>query len=287
MSKQADGRFESVASSTTAAASIVDWDREVPLEVRSEIRIDPDVIRDECGLDARAPIALIGTWHATATNVRRIGMHLEVDQPSTRTIGFVIDPAVAAGTVRLSRSVVLARDHEARHPLAARRAGAILWRERPRAATSLELHSTAEHFSIEAVDFAELATVETDAAWLLDVDLSEPDRDASAALRLVANIGHPAVDQLLGAESAEQRRLIESVLRWDVARTVIERALEHQRFVDGYGEFAPGTVGGVAQRLLQLHLPDVGIDELAAMRRHAPERLDALLQGRLRVLRSE
>ena len=82
-----------------------------------------------------------------------------------------------------------------------------------------------------------------------------PTREASGALRLVANKAHPAVEQLLGTEHVEQRQLIESVLRWDVARTVIERALDQPRFVEGYGEFAPETVGGVAQRLLQLHLP--------------------------------
>ncbi len=122
---------------------------------------------------------------------------------------------------------------------------------------------------------------------MLDVDLSEPYREASGAFRLVANTAHPAVDELLGTEYAEHRKIIESVLRWDVARTVIERALDQPRFVDGYGEFAPDTVGGVAQRLLQLHLSDIGVDELAAMRRHAPERLDVLLQGRLRMLRPE
>lgn len=270
-----------------STAPIVDWDRSVPLEVRSEIGIDPDLIRDECGLDALAPVTLISTWHASATNVRRVGMHIEVDQPSTRTIGFTLDPTLAAGSVRLTRTVVLARDHETSDPLAACRAGAILWRERPASATSLELHSTADRFNIEAIDFAELETVETDAAWLLDVDLSEPSGDASTALRLVANKAHPAVDQLLGTEPLEQRQLIESVLRWEVARTVIRRALEQQRFVDGYGEFAPETVGGVAQRLLQLHVPDVSIDELATMCRHAPQHLDALLQGRLRMLRPE
>jgi hypothetical protein len=270
-----------------STARIVDWDRRVPLEVRSEIGIDPDVIRDECELDALAPIALISTWHAAATNVRRVGMHIEVDEPSTQMIGFAIDPTLAAGTVRLARSVVLARDHETSKPLAACRAGAILWREQPASATTLELHSTAGRFSIEAIDFAELEAVATDAAWWLDVDLSEPFHDASVALRLVANKAHPAVDQVLGTEHAEQRQLIESVLRWDVARTVIERALEQHRFVDGPDEFPPETVGGIAQRLLQLHFPDMRVDELAAMRRHAPQQLDALLQSRLRMLRPE
>jgi hypothetical protein len=268
-----------------AATRIVDWDRRAPLEVRSEMVIDPVVIRDECGLDPLAPIALISTWHASTTNARRVGVHVEVDERSTRTIGFAIDPALAGGTVRLVRSVVLARDHQASSPLAAGRVGSILWRERAATATCIDLQSTADSFEIDAVDFAELDTVDSDAAWLLEADLSDPHCDAPRALRLLANVAHPAVDDLLGADEGEPQRLVESVLRWDVARTVVHRALEQQQFHDGYGDFSPGTVGGVAQRLLQLHVPDVGIGELVAMRREAPDRLDALLQGRLRMLR--
>ena len=178
--RPAGGRFESVGSSTTAATSIVDWDRGVPLEVRSEIRVDPDVIRDECGLDPRAPIALIGTWHATATNVRRVGCAVEVDQRSTRTIGFAIDPALAAGTVRLIRTVVLADDHEASRSVGARGAPADLLARASRGGDSLELHSTADTSASRPSICRTCDTVETDAAWLLDVDLSEPDRDASA-----------------------------------------------------------------------------------------------------------
>ena len=168
--------------------------------------------------------------------------------------------------MRLVRSIVLAREHQCSDPLATWRAGSVLWRERSTTATTIELESPADWLDLDTVDFADVDSIESDAAWVFEVDFDDPYRPARGALRLRANNAHPAVDVLLRSEPSDNQRLIESALRWDIGRTLIDNALRQPRFVEDFGDFSPDTVGGVAQRLLELHVPDVAIDALATIR---------------------
>lgn len=228
-------------------------------------------------------MTLLATWRSTATNIRAVGARIQLEASGPALIGFTIDSTLAAGTVHLVRSVVLARDHDSADPLAARRAGTVLWRDRPSAATRLELQSIADRLTVEAVAFAEEDDFESAAAWVLQTDFTDPRRDIATAIRLVANAGHPAVEDLRTGHD-DVRQLAESVLRWDVARMLIERALDEPQFVRGCGGFAEGTVGGLVQRLLELYFPELSVDEMVVLRTSSPDRLDALLQGRIGVL---
>ncbi len=265
------------------ATPLRDWNRRTPLQVRSQLTIDADLVRRECGLDADAPMVLMASWHSTATNIREVGTRIEIEGPGPVLIGFTIDPTLAAGTVHLVRSVVLARDHDSADPLAARSAGTVLWRDRPSAMTRLELQSIADRLTIEAIAFAEKDGFESATAWVLQTDFADPHRDIATAIRLLANTGHPAVEDLRSGHD-DVRHLAESVLRWDIARMLIDRALAEPRLVRGCGGFAEGTVGGLVQRLLELYFPELGVDEMVVLRTSAPDRLEALLQSRIGML---
>jgi hypothetical protein len=105
-------------------------------------------------------------------------------------------------------------------------------------------------------------------------------------LRLYVNASHVGVADWLAAPNADRGDAVASVLRWDVARQLIELALDHAAFVDGFGDFDPDTVGGVLQRVFELWLPDRSPRELGQLREDAPGRFEALLQARLRMLTS-
>jgi hypothetical protein len=261
------------------------WDRVTPIEVRCEVRIDVGRVRAGCGLPDDDPVLLVATWHATGTNARRTAARLAVAESATYPVSFAIDPAVAAGRVHLARTLVLAAAGTSDDPLTAHAPGAVLWREGRSEGTTLVLESAGARFTTEAVDFANVPAADAAAAWLMTIDLDDLHAAPSRGLQLFVNTAHPAIDHLLAGADDEQGRMAASVLRWEVARRLVDRGLDDPRFEAGFGGFVPDTIGGVIQQLLERWLPGRLPGELRAMRTQDLARFDALLQARFQLLR--
>src|SRR5262249_50848193 len=159
--------------------------------------VDPVVVRAACGLPVDARIALVCTWSADATNIRRVGLQLEIDQPISRPTNFAIDTAAAGGVIRLRRAVVLLDAYLSDDPLAAHEAGAILWQERANPSHStFELVDDARRIDVEVSRVDAVDGLEAAPPWVIDVDVDDLSAPATEAVRLVANRDHRAMASL-------------------------------------------------------------------------------------------
>jgi hypothetical protein len=272
----------------TLPTSAFGWDGAPPIEAHCEVSVDLDHVRSACGLTASDRVALAVTWQASAVNVREVGAYVDIDGSVTQPLRVAIDPPVVAGTITLSRCLVLGRADSSgpgsgRDPAVARRRGSILWRDPRGDRGTIDFDADRHWMSVEAVDFAERGT-HAAAAWLVDSDLTDLDAPASRTLRLLVNMQHRDMARVLADDDDPRARAVQSVLRWDVARQLIERAVEIDGFVAGFGDFAAGTVGGALQSLFQSWLPELPPAELRGLRSDAPAHFQALLQERIEML---
>jgi hypothetical protein len=261
------------------------WDRSAPIELRCEVTLDPDRVRDQCHLGPGAGLVLIATWQCVATSMRTVGAKVGVDVSASYPLTVSIDPRWATGEVTVVRTLVVASPGDSGEPLTADRRGAIVWREHPRDAITLTTDDGGR-FTTDVIDFRDLDDTDSEAAWRLDVDLADLLTAPARALRLVVNSSHPAIDRLLSATEDESSEEVQSVLRWDVARLLVDRALDEDDFVEGFTEFPPDSVGGALQALFARWLPDSDPRDLRRLRELAPARYESHLQARLQLLRS-
>lgn len=255
------------------------WDRSTPLALRADVVVRPTEIRQQCGLDPAAPLVLVASWYARGTNLRRVAARVPLDRAAAHHLSCTIDATDAAGDLELDRRVVLARHHPGSDPSVASRAGAILWREAPADRLVLKLDAPTDHLSIEAIDFATRADLDPGAAWAVEVASRDLDADGRSALRLVVNASHPALADLVGRDGA-RRELVASVLRWDVARRVLDELLTDERFAARFGDLVPGSIGGLAQSLIEQRWPDDTAATLRERRAVSRAAFDAEVQAR-------
>jgi hypothetical protein len=259
------------------------WDHRDPLLFRSDVRIDPDHVRAECGLDDGDGLALVTTWTCLSTLTRAVGSSVAIDGARSWPVEVEIDPASVSNSVRLTRSLVLTTWASHDDPTVARRPGSILWRESPREAFTLALGPRRHRLSTDLVDFEELTDIEAGAAWQLHSDLRDLDAEPGLALRLLVNARHPAA-AALGGQGDRDASTTRSVLRWDVVRRLVHAALADDDFVDSEEDHPPDTVGGTLQALFERWFPDTTPRDLRALQAAEPERLESMLQARLELL---
>jgi hypothetical protein len=256
------------------------------LELRSEVTVDPAVVRRECGLEPSACLVLVVSWHARGTNLRRIVTRTVVDRASTHVIGFTLDETEALGEVVVERRVVLGGAAASDDPLTPTAAGAILWREAPHERATLRLGPPAPHLSIDSLDFRQAPELDERAAWALDVRVGDVHADGRAAVRLSVNTAHPAIAQLVDGDDRDERDQVASVLRWDVARRIVDAVLDDGRFVEEFGELAPETLAGSVQTMIQDRWPGVSARVLRDRRASSRAQFEAELQARFGLLRA-
>lgn len=75
-----------------------------------------------------------------------------------------------------------------------------------------------------------------------------------------------------------------SVLQWDVARALIDRALDRDEFVEDWDSFAEGSVGETLQQLIMRFWPGEDAASLRARREGNRPRFEYQLQARLGLL---
>lgn len=262
-----------------------DWDYSVPLSLACSVTVDVPRVRDLARLTASDSLVLIGVWEASSTGIREVGSRhkLPADREGTFDLLLNLDGSRIGGQLTLERQIVLASPGGSRDPLAPRIAGSIVLDERRSERKTVILEGEAARFPTEVIDFNQTRIAEPDALWLLELDLSDLEQSPLSALRLYVNGSHPAVRRaLVSADGTGE--LVRSVLRWDVARCLVQRALDNDDFADEWGSFAEGTVGLTLQQLIQRYWPGETATSLRARRQSNPSRFDYQLQARLDLL---
>lgn len=256
------------------------WAYDTPLHFESQVDLDLERVRDECGLGREGRIAVVALWWASSTNKRRAAAVQEVNQTGSVLVSFDIESGEVGGVLTLWRQVVLVLDPAPRSAFAAREPGSILWEEPRMEATTVILEGDAARFPTQVLDFSKSPVLEPSAAWWLDAKLDDLDASPLACLRLLVNGEHPRIKSFMASTADEATKLVSSLMTWDVGRKMVHGALDSSDFVEGWGSFRPGSLGEVLEQLIRKAWPGQDAAGLRSLRDSDNGLFDARLQGR-------
>ncbi|MFC8921995.1 hypothetical protein [Cellulosimicrobium sp. NPDC057127] len=210
--------------------SLDDWDYNLDVQLRRTIQIDVTTVRAECRLPEGAPLDLCVVWRSSGSGLfgRAAARRLAPSGTVDMNLNVTIPGASVGGVVDVDTVLVLAKACGRTDPLAPWRAGSMLWEHR----SSIRLQGTASQFPISVVDFSSTSLPEG-AGWHLQISGSL-ESAAMGSLLLLVNARHKPVAEAFGNAGKPRLadRLILSAVYADVARAMIEHALECDDFDD-------------------------------------------------------
>lgn len=261
------------------------WDPFTDTELFRVVDVDLDAVRTACRLNLDAAFAVSATWYSNRTRLSGAGTSAELGQLRGRVrapVSILVPGDAAGGRLQLRTALVLRHPGTNGSPISPSREGAILWLH----SRSLALEGGSARFPVTAVDFEASDRLPDDASWALEWNPEELDAPVLGDLRLVVNSHNDTLLNALRSGVADAKSaVIRSFITLDVARALVEGALDNDRFVDDPEGYDEGSIGRMLFELLSMCWPGVPIKALASRRREDPTRLEAELQAHLRVLR--
>lgn len=268
----------------TAPALLKGWDYSAGLAFESTARLDRRKILAECGLSRDARISVTASWWASSTNRREIGCRQPILDDVDIALRLEIPPGVAGGHLTLERMLILDQPGRSDDDLAAVQQGSILWREPRDSQTRVTLEGDAARLPTEAVDFTSTRVADPESLWWLERDLSDLNSTPLATIRLYLNTSHPIIEKIVSGADDATAETVAKFLEWDVARMLINSALDSAEFLRDWGMFRPGSLGETLELLLQQVWPGEDANSLSGLRADEPGIFEARLQARLRLL---
>ena len=263
--------------------AILHWDPHTDLHMRREVEVDLAAVRQACGLHTTARIGIACRWRSDRTRLRGSGGNVELgalDQPVRVRLHLDANGPELGGDLELTTALVLRDAGSTENAIAAQLPGSMLWSDSVR--TTLE--GGAARFPASVLDFAETATLAPAAAWSLEWPPDALDQPALGAIRLLINSRN---ERLVAAVSSGARdpesEAIRSMIRFDVARTLIHGALSSDEVLEEC-EFEPDSVGRMLRDLLEQYWPVTSPRALESMRASRPQRFESEIQGAVRLL---
>ncbi|SNR99119.1 hypothetical protein [Actinoplanes regularis] len=265
--------------------SLPDWDYQTRLRLRRRLAIDPAVCREAVGLGPDTALAISVRWNAVPSLLRGSAIWLPLRDD---VHDYVIDVDIAGerlgGVVSLETLVVLAAPADPR-PGTAHLVGSNLWSE----STEIRLQGDAPLFPIALVPFSE-SSLPHRGAWFLEIG-SDLHATALGAIQLLINQEHPSIVAAVGRAGSPNDidRAVLSMLRTDITRTMLERALADEAFgmSEDFGKDSLGTVlQGLMRFYMSSHLDD-GLVELRRIRENDLPLFATLVQGATELLAAE
>lgn len=258
------------------------WDPVRPVEATVKAEIDVEGALADVGLDRPDNVVVALVWSSSGTRMRGCAekTSLRADpQQQSLTLECSIPGEQLAESVDLSVLVVLAEPLIGAPPLTPRRAGARLWSQTRNVALSNQIG----RFPMQWVDFGE-AGLPADASWYLDWQPRDLHRRVDNGLCLLLNSKNEWLQTALRESETEDDRLslLTRMIRYDVGRTMLMRALHNDELVEDPESFERGTLGATISYLIAALFHDYDLESLAARARRDPGRFEALLQDRLR-----
>lgn len=250
------------ASEREVPTSLPDWDYQTDLRLRRKLSIDLEACREAAGLGAGLPLAISVRWNAVPSLLRGSAAWIPVQDDTTE---YVIDVKIAGerlgGIVRLETMVVLAAEGPVR-PAVAYLVGSDLWSE----STEIRLQGNAPLFPLALIPFS-ASGLPHRAAWFLELG-ADLNATALGAVQLLINQEHPTIAAAIdrAGTPSEVDRTVLSTLRSDLARTMLERALDDEDF-NMREQFGKDTLGAVLQGLMRTYMSNYLEDDLLEIRR--------------------
>jgi hypothetical protein len=242
--------------------SLPDWDYQTDLKLRRRMLIDAAACRRTAGLDADTPLAVSVRWSAIPSLLRGAAAWVPLRDDVQE---YIVDVGIAGerlgGVVRVETILVLAGESSQR-PAVARLVGSDLWSD----SIEIRLQGDAPLFPMALVPFS-ASGLPHKAAWFLEIG-DDLHATAMGAIQLLINQEHATIVAALDRAGAptDVDRVLLSALRSDIARTMLERALDNDAF-NMSETFGKETLGAVLQGLMRTYMAGHLDDDLLEIRR--------------------
>jgi len=256
------------------------WDYNTRLELTRDVRGAVSDLKNQARLPRSAQLVLAVGSFATATWSRqRLFHHVLSEEEEQLQVTLEVDGSEVAGTLELKTAVVLARRPDTDLPFAATLPGSVLWEDQHR----VRLQGDAPLFPISVVSF-ERAGFAPHAPWHLDIgsDLSAP---LHASLRLYLNTSATSIVSAFAnaASPTDEQRAILRAAYADVARVMLEHAVNQEGLDSVEGEWESESLGYALRALLIRHFPGEDFSAVRLQRIEHPADFTTELLSKLRL----
>jgi hypothetical protein len=256
------------------------WDYNTVLQLNRDVRIGVDAIREASGLGADSRLALVVASFATATWCReRLFYRVLTQNEEQLRLEVEIGGGELGGTLELRTAVVLdAGDGNAGSSFTAHLPASVVWEDRHR----VRLQGDAPLFPISVVNF-ERAGFSPHAPWHLAIgtDLALP---LHAAIRLYLNADSASVVAAFSSAASptdEQRAILRAAYA-DVARLMVEHALNQEALHDSAVVWDVDSLGFALSALMHRYFPGADLSALRLRRVDHPTDFGTELLSKLR-----
>lgn len=255
--------------------AVAGWDYDFDLELTRTFRVHPDQLREEAGLSRDAVVRLCITAVSAPARYRACVWRSEkMGGGGTHgAIDFSLSGRELAGSVSLETEIILASRGNPEEPFVAHLPGSRLFSER----VNVHLEGRGSRFPLEFVDFAThlLYLNAPSALWYLSWNRADLSLPAMQDLRLYLNSRN---EKLVEAARLGDPTLV-AMLSVDVARRLVNGALDNDEFLEHPAEFPEGSTADVARRLIDVCFPGTRVRDVAALRRSNPSKYEAMIQS--------
>jgi hypothetical protein len=260
--------------------SIRDWDYMTVLSLQAEIEIDVTEVRRSAHVGKKCGLTVVVSAGSSTTRMRGpiwSGQVWSVSRERLR-LGADIAGGELGGRLDLLTQLVVSEPDPV-DDLGASMPGTILWASRH----SVMLEGDGPQFPTEPGDLSRPPYGLAKAAWWLDIVTDDLDVAAAAAVRLIVNQAHPVMRRVLDGDTSSETVLALEASRWDVARQLIEFALDSPEFSERFGTFHEDSFGRLLSNIVLTHFPGETPETLRAMRTVRRARFEAALQNAARI----
>jgi hypothetical protein len=259
--------------------SIPGWDYLMPLKLRREAIVNAARLRTSCGLSQNIEIRLVVTVHSPQSRYRAVHYLSNPlgDDRNTESVRCAIDSANLAGDFIIDTEVVLMRSAGPRKAFVAHLAGSRLFADR----LIVELEGSSSRMPTELAKFSEqLAWLKAlRAPWYVScvLNLHAPVMNG---LRVYVNSEEPSFAE--AARRADPH--VVTLLGADVTRRILLAALNDDEFLNEAHDYAEGSLGEVAARLLSACFGNLDPAAVKAIAEHDGAKFDAIIQSSMNVV---
>lgn len=261
--------------------AIPGWDYQSDIELSRIIELDVDKLRSGIGLSENdgAIDALVSLSTGETRKVSRIVWRETLPGQGKAALSptIVIEGGEMSSGFTLVTELIMSSPPTTLGNLVAKKPGSRLWSDE----IAVDLEGTLSRFPMEVCDFSETFSEPglANAPWYLSWYSENPEASFLGAVRVVINSRRENI--LKRIESCDPDTV--SMLMSDVAIQMCSGMLQNDIFVEGYGDFAEDSLGGVVSSWLELALPGRGIEGCKSMLKNDPSRFNASLQAAMVV----
>ncbi|MER6760333.1 MULTISPECIES: hypothetical protein [Amycolatopsis] len=264
--------------------SLSDWDYQMDLPVRQQVRVDVDLVRQATGLPPSAKLTLAMVWTATGSGLKAAGSRVLLPEAGTVTVQLdaLLSGNQLGGLLVLETALVLAEYCDSGALASPRRAGSVLWADQ----RSTRLQGDAALFPMAVVDFSRTQYPE-DAGWHMEIG-GDLETATMGALLLLVNERKKVVVEALrnAAKPRAVDRVVLSTVHADVARTLVDHALREPDFSLN-ADYGDESLGATLQALVARLFPEQSVSHLRRRQQQSPIAFATELQHAVRILEED